>query len=112
MLDLDQLQALIARRTLSRGSGAAPVSPSTVDAQIRVSAPWSSTALGVPDESGMLTFEPAELSRKLGYHNESRPGLVVRSYLRQRYPDHPKNARWILTQEQADDVLANAPRKG
>lgn len=27
MLDLDRLQALIARRTLSRGSGAAPVSP-------------------------------------------------------------------------------------
>lgn len=59
----------------------------------------------------MITYTPAELARELGYRDEQRPGLVVRNYLRRRYPDHPKYARWVLDDEQAADVRANVPRR-
>ncbi|WP_292700213.1 hypothetical protein [Microbacterium sp. 69-10] len=49
---------------------------------------------------------PAELGRELGHNDGERPGITVRRYLRERYPDHPKNQRWELTLEQADDVRA------
>lgn len=58
----------------------------------------------------MNAYTPAELARELGYTNEDRPGLVVRKYLRAKYPDHPKNGRWVLDQERAADVRANVPR--
>lgn len=59
----------------------------------------------------MATYSPAELARELGYVDEDRAGLVVRDYLRSKYPDHPKYQRWILDEEQADDVRAHVPRK-
>ncbi|MCT1396647.1 hypothetical protein M4D51_13025 [Microbacterium sp. p3-SID338] len=49
---------------------------------------------------------PAELGRELGHNDGERPGITVRRYLRERYPDHPKNQRWELTAEEADDVRA------
>lgn len=58
----------------------------------------------------MVTYTPVELARKLGYHNEHRPGLVVRKYLRKQYPGHQKYQRWVLDEAQAEDVLMNVPR--
>ena len=59
----------------------------------------------------MATNTPVELARELGYTDEQRPGLVVREYLRKRYPDHPKYQWWVLDEAQAADVRANVPRK-
>lgn len=59
----------------------------------------------------MATYRPIELARKLGYTNESRPGAVVRAYLRDKYPEHPPHQRWILDEDQAEDVLTNVPRR-
>lgn len=56
----------------------------------------------------MTTYTPRELAAELGYTNESRPGKVVREYLRKRYPEH--TGRWELDEAQADDVRANVPR--
>ncbi|WP_416393559.1 MULTISPECIES: hypothetical protein [unclassified Curtobacterium] len=53
---------------------------------------------------------PRELAAELGYTNESRPGQVVRVYLRAKYPEHLKHERWELDEAQADDVRANVPR--
>jgi len=50
---------------------------------------------------------PADLGRELGHNDGNRPGITVRRYLRQRYPDHLKSQRWELTREQADDVRAH-----
>ena len=60
--------------------------------------------------SVMASYEPAELARELGYMNEARPGKFVRDYLRATYPDHPKHQRWVLVEDQADDVRANVSR--
>lgn len=112
-LDLHELHALITRRTLGDEALVGSARPMNVDAQPGALAPSMLAALGTPrGDGGTLTFDPAELARKLGYHNESRPGLIVRAYLRKRYPNHPKNARWVLDKEQADNVLANVPCKG
>lgn len=59
----------------------------------------------------MATYTPAELALQLGYTDEARPGLVVRNYLRSKYPEHEKNARWELDEVQAADVIANVPRR-
>lgn len=59
----------------------------------------------------MSTYTPAELAYKLGYTEETRPGRVVRAYLREKYPDHPHRERWVLDEDQAADVLANVPQK-
>ncbi|CNL03714.1 Uncharacterised protein [Mycobacterium tuberculosis] len=53
---------------------------------------------------------PAELGRELGHNDGDRPGITVRRYLRERYPDHLKNQRWELTPEQADEVRAHFGR--
>jgi hypothetical protein len=58
----------------------------------------------------MTTYEPIELARELGYTDEERPGKVVRDYLRVKYPDHAAYQRWVLDEEQADDVRANVPK--
>lgn len=58
----------------------------------------------------MTQYTPREIAAELGYHNESRPGIVVRRYLRRTHPDHPRNARWILDEAQAADVRLNLPR--
>lgn len=55
----------------------------------------------------MSHITPAELGRELGHNDGQRPGLTVRRYLRNRYPDHPKHQRWLLSTEEADDVRAN-----
>ncbi|ROS46183.1 hypothetical protein [Curtobacterium sp. PhB78] len=55
-----------------------------------------------------MTYTPRELAAELGYTNESRPGLVVRKYLRVKYPTH--TGLWELDEAQADDVRANVPR--
>ncbi|WP_404473470.1 hypothetical protein [Microbacterium aerolatum] len=47
---------------------------------------------------------PAELGRELGHNDGDRPGITVRRYLRERYPDHPKHQRWQLSVDEADDV--------
>ncbi len=57
----------------------------------------------------MSTYSPAELANKLGYTEETRPGRVVRAYLREKYPDHPRGQRWVLDEGKAADVLANVP---
>ncbi len=57
------------------------------------------------------TYTPVQLARLLGYHNEARPGKVVRDYLRDRYPDRATNSRWTLSEAEASDVLANVPRQ-
>jgi hypothetical protein len=57
----------------------------------------------------MSTYSPIELAYKLGYTGESRPGRVVRAYLREKYPEHPHGQRWVLDEGQAADVLANVP---
>lgn len=58
------------------------------------------------------TYTPAQLARLLGYHDEARPGKVVRDYLRDRHPQWAKYKRWELNEAQAADVLLNVPRKG
>ena len=58
----------------------------------------------------MTTYSPRELATELGYTDESRPGQVVRVYLRAKYPEHPKHERWQLDEAQADDVRANVSR--
>lgn len=50
---------------------------------------------------------PPELGREVGHNDGERPGITVRRYLRERYPEHRKNQRWELTQEEADDVRAH-----
>ncbi len=47
---------------------------------------------------------PPELSRELGHREAKKAGRRVRTYLRQLYPEHPKNKPWLLTPAQADDV--------
>lgn len=59
----------------------------------------------------MTTYIPRELADELGYEGESRPGIVVRRYLRKKYPKHPKNALWILDEQQAADVRQHVPRR-
>jgi hypothetical protein len=59
----------------------------------------------------MATYTPTELARELGYTDEQRPGLIVREYLRKKYPDHPKYQRWLLDEAQAADVRTSVPRK-
>jgi hypothetical protein len=56
----------------------------------------------------VTTYTPRELAAELGYTNESRPGKVVREYLREKYPEH--TGLWELDETQADDVRANVPR--
>lgn len=58
----------------------------------------------------MTTYTPRELATELGYTNESRPGQVVRAYLRAKYPEHPQHERWELDEALADYVRANVPR--
>lgn len=58
----------------------------------------------------MMQYTPRELAEELGYE-ESRPGIVIRTYLRKKYPDHPRNAMWILDEAQAADVRLNVPRR-
>ena len=58
----------------------------------------------------MTTYTPRELAAELGYTNESRPEQIVRTYLRLKYPEHPKHERWELDDVQADDVRERAPR--
>ncbi|GAA3334634.1 hypothetical protein HP467_01105 [Curtobacterium albidum] len=53
---------------------------------------------------------PRELAAELGYTSESRPGKVVRDYLRAKYPGHADYERWELDEAQAEDVRANVPR--
>ena len=59
----------------------------------------------------VTTHTPRDLARELGYSDEARPGLVVRAYLRKRYPEHPKHQPGELDEEQADDVRAHVPRR-
>lgn len=59
----------------------------------------------------MTTYTPVQVARLLGYTDEARPGLVVRNYLRSKYPEHEKNARWELDESQAADVIANVPHR-
>lgn len=56
----------------------------------------------------MTTYTPRELAAELGYADETRPGRVVRAYLREKYPEH--TGLWVLDEAQADDVRANVPR--
>lgn len=60
----------------------------------------------------MTTYTPVQLARLLGYTDEARPGKIVRDYLRAKYPEHEKNQRWTLDDDQAADVIANVPRRG
>jgi hypothetical protein len=105
-LDLQALRELLIARTANSShtlTSSASISPRAGSAvNITSSSPE-------PASTGTATFRPTELAKRLGYHDESRPGRVVRDYLRARYPDHPKNARWLLNQEQAQDVLENVP---
>lgn len=71
---------------------------------------WGEAGVPIAYAHDMEPYTPVELARLLGYRNEARPGLVVRNYLRARYPDHVKNSRWELTEAEAADVLANVPR--
>lgn len=50
---------------------------------------------------------PVELAKELGHEPESRPGKRVRDFLRSRYPDHVANQRWLLDEEQANEVRAH-----
>jgi hypothetical protein len=111
-LDLKELHGLIVRRTVGPARLAHGADIERADLQPGVSAPGARAAVSPDSREKTMTFEPAELARTLGYHDESRSGRIVRSYLRKRYPDHPRNARWVLDEQQADDVLANVPRKG
>lgn len=56
-------------------------------------------------------YTPVQLARLLGYTDETRPGKVVRDYLRSKNPARKKYQRWELNEAQAADVLANVPRK-
>lgn len=56
----------------------------------------------------MTTYTPRELAAELGYTDETRPGRVVRAYLREKYPEH--TGLWVLDEAQADDVRANVRR--
>lgn len=56
----------------------------------------------------MTTYTARELAAELGYTNESRPGRVVRAYLRERYPTH--TGLWVLDEARADEVRASVPR--
>lgn len=47
---------------------------------------------------------PVQLAAELGHELESRPGLKVRNFLRERYPEHDSYERWLLSKEQADEV--------
>lgn len=105
-LDVQELRELLIARTTNFAhalASSALISPRAESASYIISAPAG------PASTGTATFRPAELAKRLGYHDESRPGRVVRVYLRERYPDHPKNARWLLDEEQARDVLENVP---
>ena len=55
------------------------------------------------------SYTPKQLARLLGYTNESRPGKVVRDYLRAQNPNRTKHQPWVLDEAQAADVLANVP---
>ena len=70
--------------------------------------------LAGPDEMhtlySMTTYTPVELARELGHLSEARPEKIVRDYLRSKYPEHPKYQRWVLDEDQAADIRANAPR--
>lgn len=57
------------------------------------------------------TYTPKQLARLLGYTDETRPGKVVRDYLRATYPDRVKHKKWELNEAQAAAVLANVPRR-
>lgn len=106
LLDLLELRKLVIKRT-------------TNSDLTQASSAWISPYAGAvgnitsashkPASTGTATFRPTELAKRLGHHDESRPGRVVRAYLQERYPDHPKNARWLLNEEQAQDVLQNVP---
>ena len=71
--------------------------------------PSGGIAAGIRWARDSETFTPEQLAALLGY-DEERPGRVVRRYLREKYPDHPKSQRWMLTAGQARDVLSNVPR--
>jgi hypothetical protein len=74
--------------------------PPTVDRRRSTSGRVSSRVL-----CSMANFvTPAELGKELGHDDGDRPGLTVRRYLRERYPDHFHGQRWELTPEQADEV--------
>lgn len=47
---------------------------------------------------------PLELSEELGLLPEPRAGKKVRDYLRIRYPEKPPGEKWLLDEEQAEDV--------
>lgn len=52
----------------------------------------------------VVVITPVELAAELGHDDGGRPGRRVRQFLRERYPDHPSNQRWLLTPEQANEV--------
>ncbi|MCR2824433.1 DUF7255 family protein [Microbacterium sp. zg.Y909] len=110
-LDLTALHALIISRTSGADRADRRSDVGRSEAQDGSVLPPTPTSGIGPGKQGAETYEPSELARMLGYHDESRPGLVVRTYLRKRYPNHPKNARWVLDKGQANDVLMNVPRK-
>lgn len=47
---------------------------------------------------------PLELSEELGLLPEARAGQRVRDYLRARYPDKTPGEKWLLDEDQANDV--------
>lgn len=105
-LDLQALRELLLARSVNSAhtlANSASISPRAGSAGNTIAASPE------PSSTGTATFRPTELAKRLGYHNESRPGRVVRVYLRERYPDHPKNARWLLNEQQTQDVLENVP---
>lgn len=61
--------------------------------------------LGLVPSINMIT--PVELASELGHDDGERPGRRVRQFLRERYPDHRPNQRWLLTPEQANEVRAH-----
>lgn len=66
---------------------------------------------GYPVVLGLLpsvgTITPVQLAAELGHDDGERPGRRVRRFLRERYPDHRPNQRWLLTPEQANEVRAH-----
>ena len=110
-LDLTALYSLIISRTSGADRADRGSDVGRSEAQEGRGLPIIPTSGIGPGKQGAQTYEPSELARMLGYQDESKPGRVVRTYLRKRYPDHPKNARWVLDKGQADDVLLNVPRK-
>ncbi|MEZ3157608.1 hypothetical protein AB1K56_11830 [Microbacterium sp. BWR-S6Y] len=105
-LDLQELRELLLARTTN--SVYTPASSASIPPRAG-SVGNTDSAPPEPASTASATFRPTELAKRLGYHDESRPGRVVRAYLRERYPDHPKKARWLLNEEQAQDVLENVP---